>query len=362
MSFATSWIDARRLQGIELSLLRKMMAEAPPDAINLALGELSFDFPDLLREQAARLLAKAQPAYTPNAGLALLREAVYRYLNLDKPQQVCICNGAEEALYIALQGIVNPGDIVAIPDPDYPAYPVLAQLAGAELIRLPFADDFRSIDWAEWETKLMHSKALLLSNPSNPSGYRFSERDFARLAKILNQNHIILIIDEIYQDLFFDEALIPHYHLVERIIRIGGVSKSHLMSGWRIGWLIADEKEITELVKLKQYISTCAPWLSQALAAYALQCPEIVQDVRAQLTHNRALCLSTLAASVLHAPVAGPYLMLKCADGSARAAELIRKGVITVPGIAFGLKGREWIRLNIGVPQPTLQQALRSFL
>lgn len=362
MSSGTSWIDSLRLQGIELSLLRRMMAAAPSDAINLALGELAFDFPDILKHKAIELIAEGNPAYTPNAGLAELREAVANYLGYVSGANILICNGAEEALYIALQGILNEGDTVAIPDPDYPAYPTLVSLASAKTIRLPFAEDLVAIDWQLWESLLPGRKALLLSHPSNPTGFRFNAHDFQRLATLLNRHKVILIIDEVYSELYFDHAVNLDFSLVDKVIRIGGVSKSHLMSGWRIGWLASNEQEVIQLSKLKQYISTCAAWLSQKLAFYALQQNSVVEDVRELLSANRALCLDSLSHEVLHLPFVGPYLMLKTDDGTAHAQKLLEQGVITLPGIAFGEISSPYIRINFGVKQEVLSQALKRFL
>lgn len=358
MSSATSWIDSKRLAGIELSLLRRMMADAPSHAINLALGELSFDFPESLRDKACELLTGANPAYTPNAGLPSLRAAVAEYLGYPDPANILICNGAEEALYITLQGLVNEGDNIAIPDPDYPAYPTLVSLASGNSIRLSFAGDLCGIDFEFWEGLLTGCKALLLSHPSNPSGFRFSAFEFEQLAQILNRHRVILIVDEIYKDLYFDFPYEPDYTIINRVIRIGGLSKSHLMSGWRIGWLAGSIPEVTELTKLKQYISTCAAWPSQKLGEYALTQCSLVDDVRCQLSDNRNLCLATLPSAKVHAPMAGPYMMLRCPDGLEYAKDLLYKGIITVPGIAFGDVAQGYVRINIGVNPPLLERAL----
>jgi aspartate aminotransferase len=319
------------------------------------------------------------------------------YLGYPDPANILICNGAEEALYITLQGLVNEGDNIAIPDPDYPAYPTLVSLAGGQTVRLPFPDfdvdatssvdatscrinvnatscrlrdkkpqdDVPTIKLQDeastlelWEALLIGCKALLLSHPSNPSGFRFSASEFEQLAQILNRHGVILIVDEIYKDLYFDFPYEPDYTIINRVIRIGGLSKSHLMSGWRIGWLAGSTPEVSELTKLKQYISTCAAWPSQKLAEFALTQSSLVDDVRRQLSHNRDLCLATLPFAKVHAPMAGPYMMLRCQDGLEYAKDLLHKGIITVPGIAFGKVTQGYVRINIGVKPPLLERAL----
>lgn len=357
MNSALSWIEADRLAHIELSMLRKLMAKAPADSINLALGELGFSFPEDLAAHATKLLRGCNPHYTPNAGLTELRQRIANNYN-DIPSSICVCNGAEEALYITLQAILNPGDIVAVPDPDYPAYPVLAQLAGARVIRLPFSKDFQEIDWQDWKEKLNGVKLLVMSSPSNPTGYTLNQADSARLGSILEQTGTILVLDEIYQEVYTQKPEESDYTKFSLLIRINGLSKSHLMSGWRIGWIHGPSAFIESATKLKQYISTCPPWLSQLLALYALDCPEIPARVREQMRLNLSLVQDGMAGFTLHLPKASPYAMLYARDSEAQVEKWMNKGVLTVPGIAFGTGCREWIRINYAMEQSTLIQAI----
>lgn len=359
------WIESDRISSIELSRLRRIMAAAPDGAVNMALGELGYEFPPLLSEKAVDLIQGNNPHYTPNAGLPNLRECIATYEDTD-PENVCVCNGAQEALFITLMALVNRGDKVAVPDPDYPAYLPLIKMAEAEIVRLPFREDFKNIDWDLWNDTLADDvKFLILSHPSNPSGFMFSGDDFFQLARVLNKHGITLIIDEIYRRLYFNEAPVFDHAAFDRIIRVSGVSKSHLMSGWRIGWVIAPPKIISAIIKTKQYVSTCAAWLSQILAAYALQHPEIEQDVRQHMATSRSLTLQYLKNTDLlsdtfkeiHIPDATPYLLLRT-DYPDYATKLVQKGVITVPGRAFGEVAQNWIRINCAIPDQELIRGL----
>jgi len=350
-----SWIESSRLAGIQLSLIRRVMQSAPEGAINLALGELGFPMPLGLKEIANKLLLDGNPCYTPNAGLPETREAIAKTYSQTSANQVCVCNGAEEALYIALSALVNKDDIIAIPDPDYPAYPSLCSMFGANVVRLPVINYFKDIDWVKWELILKSGvKAVLLSSPSNPSGFTFNEGEAERFGALCNRYGIIVVIDEIYASLYFDEAPICLQGSVEHLIRIGGVSKSHCLSGWRIGWIIAPEEIITSMIKAKQYISTCSHWLSQKLTVEALSEPAIAASIR-QLLNTKLPPFATAA----HVPEATPYIMLKNQnpDDLDVARQLANAGVITVPGRAFGDSGKGWIRLNIGVELPLLERA-----
>jgi len=352
------WIEAERLAPIELSLLRKLMAKAPPNTINLALGELGFDFPEVLAAKAIELLRGGQPRYSPNAGIAELRHRI-AYDYSAKAENVCVCNGAEESLYIALQALLNPGDKLAIPDPDYPAYPVLAQLAGAQIVRLPFDRDFSTIPWDTWKAKLQGVKAVLMSSPSNPSGYCLNEVDAQQLSILLNDKGIVLIVDEIYRELYFQKPMQVDNSMFDRLIRIGGLSKSHLMSGWRIGWIVAAKTMIESATKLKQYVSTCPAWLSQHLALFALDRNEIPQKVRQKILQNIELIKEAFSTEKMHIPQASPYVLIHSNHPKKQVETWLQKGVLTSPGIAYGVVSAAWIRINHAVEKESLKQALR---
>jgi len=356
-----SWTEALRLQGIELSLIRQVMQQAPPNAINLALGEIGFELPIFLRNAAKQIIDSGTAVYTPNAGLPELRQAVAEnYAPELAAENVCICNGAEEAIYLSLLSLVNPSDVVAIPDPDYSAYPAIAGIMGAQVLRLPFEADLKSIDWDKWESLLAYGvKFLVLSNPSNPSGFHFNTKELEYLSEFCNRHAITVLVDEIYSLLYFHEPVHSFTSKFDRLVRIGGLSKSHCMSGWRIGWVIANTAIMPSIIKAKQYVSTCAPWLSQKLALVALSSEGMqqVQMIRQRLHLNQLSSVAALQAtfSTIVQPSAGPYLMLKLSgDDLEYARRAAANGVICVPGKAFGSVAANWIRINVGVEEQLL--------
>jgi len=339
---------------------------APPGAINLALGELSFPMPQALKDKATELLNNGNPAYTPNAGIPELRQAIADRYEA-KPEEILVTNGVEEAVFIAVMSLLNPGDKLAIPDPDYPAYHAVGSIFQNQIVRLPFVNNFKTIAWDLWEAAFKQGiKAILLSAPSNPSGFCLDEPDASRFAELCNRYHVIVIVDEIYAQLYFDKPSVSLQGKVERLVRIGGLSKSHALSGWRLGWLIAPESITPSFVKARQYISTCSHWLSQCLAIYALTDDGMALSagILAQLSSNRNHVLQRFNASLpkgiqmVHAPSATPYLLLKVEDDLQFANQLAGEGVITVPGSAFGTSTTGWIRINYGIPPQQLSSAL----
>lgn len=369
MTSAFYWTEASRLQGIEVSLIRQVMQNAPQGAINMALGELSFPMPDFLKQAAIRELTSGTAVYTPNAGLPTLRDAVASYYqDGSTAEQICVCNGAEEAVYLTLLALINTDDTIAIPDPDYTAYPAIARMMGAKVLRLPLHKDLQSIDWAAWEKNLTAEvKLLLLSNPSNPCGYCFSQQDLITLAKICNNKHIIVVVDEIYRHLHIHEQQPSLDKSFDNLIRIGGLSKSHCMSGWRLGWVYAPKEIAPSIIKAKQYVSTCAPWLSQKLALAALSSEgwNQAEQIRKRLAANQSMALEVLRKkeNTILAPPAGPYLMIRIGEDDLEfATNSAKKGVICVPGSAFGRMSSGWIRLNVGLPEADLMQGLNRFV
>ena len=344
------------------------MEAAPAGAINLALGELSYPMPQSLKNYAIEILRDGNPRYTSNAGLIELREIIANNHGC-KAEQVCVCNGAEEAIFITLMSLINPGDTIAIPDPDYTAYPALGTILESQIKRLQFVDGFSKIDWEQWEATFKTGvKAVLLSAPSNPSGFCFAEQDATKFGDLCNHYGIIVIVDEIYTKLYFDQAPLSLQGYVQNLVRIGGLSKSHCLSGWRIGWVIAPQEIAPAMVKAKQYVSTCSNWLSQQLAIFALSPTGMAEAeaIRVRLMQSNHYLKQELQAKLpslfnaLHIPQATPYIMLKTVnpDDLEVSTQLANAGLITVPGSAFGEASKGWLRLNIGVELPLLERSM----
>lgn len=360
-------IEAKRFSGIEISLIRQVMASAPPDAINMALGELRFPLDPLFKKHAESRLWAEEAFYTTNAGQMQLREQIAASYGADiSPNQICVTNGAEEAIFLSLFSLSNPGDIVAIPDPDYTAYPAIAKLMQTEVRRLSFEPDLRTVNWDRWEQILSNQvRFLLLSLPQNPSGFFFNASELERLAGICNRYKITVIIDEIYKELCFGVSPPRALDYFEKLILIGGLSKSHCLSGWRIGWVLAPIGIASTIIKAKQYVSTCSGWMAQELAKLAFS--ETGEAAKLRIKEQLETCrnytqnelLSVISPERLFFPSAGPYMMLDVqADDLNFCRELAQKGVITVPGTAFGEVCKGLIRLNCALPPAELSAGL----
>ncbi|PYS77470.1 MAG: hypothetical protein DMF66_09745, partial [Acidobacteria bacterium] len=267
---------ARRLRGIEKSMIRQVFDRARPGSINLGLGEPDLPTPDVIRREAARVVVEEQNGYTTHAGLPSLREHVaadYSHLKLS-PDEVVITAGSQEALYLVLMTLVEEGDEVLIPDPGFVAYPTIVRMAGGtpKFYPLPAARGF-DFDAGEFRRQLSpRTKVVVCISPSNPTGRVLARDELDAMAGVLEGTGIYVVSDEIYRELYFTDerpASVSEFR-AERTLVIGGLSKSMSMTGWRLGWLGGDADVVKSALVLHGYTTTCASTVSQkaALAAW----------------------------------------------------------------------------------------------
>jgi aspartate/methionine/tyrosine aminotransferase len=348
---------SERVRGLKPSAIRQLFDAAPPDAINLGLGELQFPEHPVLQEIIRQEALGGNFRYTPNAGLPRLREAAAVWSGTE-PDRVCVTNGAEEAAFCALAALIDPGDEVLVADPGYLAYAEIVRLLGGVPVAFPLdpANGFRVDREAFRQAVTSRTGVIAISHPSNPLGVHWPAEDIDWLCEAFPS--LPKVVDEVYAGLFADEP-IPGFPGHDGLIRISGVSKVFGMTGWRIGWTIAEPDATIAITRAHQYVSTCAGALAQRVAARALtEGAEINADLRRKLSVNRELARAFFP---VHLPnTAGPFLFVRVggddADWCRRALE---RGVIVTPGSAFGSNGAGWVRVNYGLERDRLGDALR---
>ncbi|HKY27232.1 MAG TPA: pyridoxal phosphate-dependent aminotransferase [Pyrinomonadaceae bacterium] len=373
--------SARRLLGIEKSVIRQVFDRARPDSINLGLGEPDLPTPSVIRRAATRVITEEQNGYTSHAGLPALRERVandYEQLNITS-DDVIITAGSQEALYLALMTLVDEGDEVLLPDPGFVAYPTIVRMAGGRAIyyRLPSAQDFQ-FDLDEFLHQFTAStKVVILISPSNPTGRTLSSAQLKALAKALSGTNVFVISDEIYRDLYYTAERpdsISNYY--PRTIVIGGLSKSMSMTGWRLGWLCGETAFIKSALVLHGYVTTCASTVSQKAALNAAWTEEAEHERKSmrRIFAERREYLINLIRSELGLKAVAPdgafYTMMDTSafgDSMTVAEKFLEHGVITVPGGAFGKESEGFLRVSFCADLPVLaegvsrmREALRS--
>lgn len=364
---------ARRLRGIQKSMIRQVFDRARPGSINLGLGEPDLPTPDVIRREAVRVVAEEQNGYTTHAGLSALRERVasdYPHLNLT-PEQVIITAGSQEALYLALLTLVDEGDEVLIPDPGFVAYPTIVKMAGGvpKFYTMPAARDF-AFDADEFKRALTpRTKVVVCISPSNPTGRVLSREELAAMAAALEGSGAYVVSDEIYREIHFGAerpSSISEFRS-ERALVIGGLSKSMSMTGWRLGWLGGDVEVVRSALVLHGYTTTCASTVSQkaGLAAWTTEAAEARAAMRRTFRERREHLLGLLS-SVLNLRAVEPdgafYAMVDVSahgDSLAVAERLLEHGVITVPGAAFGAEGEGYLRVSFCADLSVLAEGVK---
>lgn len=364
---------ARRLRGIQKSMIRQVFDRARPGSINLGLGEPDLPTPDVVRREAARVVVEEQNGYTTHAGLLHLRERVasdYSHLNLT-PEQVVITAGSQEALYLALLTMVDEGDEVLIPDPGFVAYPTIVKMAGGvpKFYRMPASRDF-ALDAEAFKSALTpKTKVVVCISPSNPTGRVLSREELAAMGGALEGSGAYVVSDEIYRELYFTNerpASISEFR-PERTLVIGGLSKSMSMTGWRLGWLCGDADVVRSALVLHGYTTTCASTVSQkaGLVAWTAEAAEARRQMRRTFRERRDHLLNLLSSELgLRAvkPEGAFYAMVDVSahgDSLAVAERLLEHGVITVPGAAFGAEGQSYLRVSFCADLSVLAEGVR---
>jgi aspartate aminotransferase len=355
-------------------MIRKISDRAQPGSISLGLGEPDLPTPDVIRRAAVRVIQEEQNGYTLQAGLLELRERIagdYSHLNLST-DQVIITTGSQEAMYLALMTLIEPGDEVMMPNPGFIAYPMITRMAGGRAVQyqMPAKNDF-SLDLADFKAKLSErTKVVICISPSNPTGRALSKDDLAGMADAVTASGsaAFIISDEIYRELYYTlerPASISEYY--PRTIIVSGLSKSMSMTGWRIGWLVGDEAVIRAALVFHGYVVTCASSVSQkaALAAWKDEAMSARAEMRATFRRRREHLLATLRGELdlrCITPEGAFYTMVDVSayGDSLRVAEAgLEHGVVTIPAAAFGSEGEGFLRVSFCADEEKLTEGVR---
>jgi aspartate/methionine/tyrosine aminotransferase len=358
---------ARRLEHVEMSLLRRVVSQAPPDAVDLGLGEPGIPPPSSVAATITSF-GSGEFGYSPNAGFRVLREAVARYLSSRAgPDSICVTNGSQEALLATFLAFLDPGDEVLIPDPGYPGYPPVVRIAGGVPVayRLPEARSF-AFSPEEVERRLTpRTRAILVNTPANPTGTVLSHRDFEELTALARTRDLLVVSDEVYREIYFGPRPASLLDAAEEGIVVGGLSKCAGLTGWRLGWAAGSPDRIAAITVVHQYAATCAPSPSQRLALELLDdsAAEEFASRREVYRARRDLMRELLSDDFpCHSPEGSYYLLLKAAldgDSVSLALDLLKRArVVTIPGAAFGDEASRYLRLSFSAREDVIREGI----
>ena len=370
---------SKTIVNIQPSGIRKFfdIVSEMKDAISLGVGEPDFDTPWHIRDEGIYSLEKGRTFYTSNSGLKELRMEIAKFLNrrygleYDFNREMVITVGGSEAIDIAMRAMLDPGDEVLIPQPSYVSYYPCCILANGTpvVIELKAENEFR-LKPEELEAAITpKTKLLVLPYPNNPTGAVMEKSDLEAIAGIIQKHDLYVLSDEIYSELTYTDnhvsiASLPG--MKERTIVINGFSKSHAMTGWRLGYACGPEIIIKQMLKIHQYAIMCAPTTSQYAAIDAMKNgDEDVQKMREEYNGRRRYLLHRFKEMGLECfEPFGAFYMFPCIKEFGMTSEefatalLKAKKVAVVPGTAFGECGEGFLRVSYAYSLEDLKVAL----
>ncbi len=358
---------ADRIEQVSISGIREVFEAAGADAINLGLGQPDFPTPTHAREAAVDAIRQGQAdGYTSNKGIEPLRRAIAEKhardndLEID-PADVIATAGGSEALHLAFEAHLDPGDEVIIPDPGFVSYDALTRIAGGTPVPVGLRADL-TLDPAAVEAAITEDTAMFVVNsPANPTGAVQSPDDMRAFAELADEHDVVCVSDEVYEHILYEgEHRSPYeFAATDNVVVVNACSKSYSMTGWRLGWVVASNRRIERMLRVHQYGQACASAPAQYAAEAALTGPQDgVTEMVEAFERRRGVVLDGLRDMGLTVPTpAGAfYVMPEVPDGWVEA--VIDRGVVVVPGHAFGDRGEGYARLSYATSLEDIEAAL----
>lgn len=372
-------ILSARVKEVKPSGIRKFfdLLEEMEDSISLGVGEPDFITPWHIRDAGIYSLEKGFTKYTSNAGLAALREEISAYLErrfdlrYDSKSQIIVTVGGSEAIDITMRALLNPGDEVIIPVPSFVCYGPLASMTGAT----PVFVETKSEDGFKLTPELLRAnltertKIVVLPYPCNPTGGIMEQADYEAIVEILRGTEVMLLSDEIYAELTYGQH---HFspanlsELYERTVVVNGFSKSHAMTGWRLGYVCGPEPIIKQMLKLHQFGIMSAPTTSQYAAIEAMRNgDEDIEKMRDEYDGRRRYLVEGFRQLGLPCEEPkGAFYVFPDIRGTGLTSDefceqfLMAERVAVIPGSAFGQGGEGFVRACYSASMQDLGEAL----
>lgn len=363
------------LKNVQISGIRKFYNEVKKidGAISLTLGQPDFPVPKVVKEALINAVNEDKTVYTENAGILPLRKEISQYLmkrGIDySADEICITVGGSEAIFTILTAFINEGDNVLIPTPAYPAYENIVNILGGNVVSYGLNDDFSiNIENLKALIKENQIKVLVLSLPSNPLGTILTKEEKDELIKIIANNNIFVVTDEIYESLIYEEyySVAEEKEILDKVIYISGFSKMFSMTGLRVGYFAAQKQLMDEIMKVHQYNVSCATSICQWAALEGLRNGlDDVENMRNVLRERKDYVISELRNMGLEVnePKVAFYVFPSIKKFNMSSEEFCLKllneeKIACVPGSSFGIGGEGYIRISYCYSMEELKKAL----
>ncbi|MFI3206369.1 MAG: aminotransferase class I/II-fold pyridoxal phosphate-dependent enzyme [Clostridia bacterium] len=366
---------------IKPSGIRKFfdIANEMEDVISLSVGEPDFHTPWHIREAGIKSLEGGRTRYTPNRGYMELREEIAKYMqrrynvSYKAETDVLVTVGGSEAIDLFCRTVINSGDEVIVPEPSFVCYAPIVQMAGGVpvIIKTKVENKFK-LTAEELENAITEkTKALVVPFPNNPTGATMNREELCEIAKIVKKHDILVLSDEIYSELTYGKekhtcfASIPD--MLERTVVVGGFSKSHSMTGWRMGFATGPKEIISIMTKIHQYAIMSAPTTSQFAAIEAMKNGDAdIEKMRAEYDMRRRFIVDGLNKIGLTCfEPKGAFYAFPSIKSTGLSSEefceklIYSKRVAIVPGTAFGESGEGFVRISYCYSLQHIKEALK---
>lgn len=367
---------------IRSSAIRRMLelSTGMENVVHLEQGEPDFTTPSHILDAAIEAMKKGFTHYTEINGTLELRQAIAEKLDkengvdADPRTEITVTSGAQEAMFIAALGFLNPGDEALILDPYYPAYFEDTLLAEAVPITISLDEkENYSVNMEALDEKITRkTKMIWMCNPSNPTGHVFSKEDLEIIAEVAKRHNLIVFMDEIYEKLVYDDSRhisigsLPE--MENRTVTVNGFSKAYAMTGWRIGYVVAEKKLSATLRKLHYYATLCPNAISQKAALAALTgSQDCVQEMVKEYDRRRKLVINELD-KIEHLSYTIPkgafyffpnFSSFEKSDDAIALYLLKKARVVTVPGSGFGKAGEGHLRISYSVSYEQVKEGMK---
>lgn len=372
----------KQLDKIQVSLIRQFdqAISEIPGVLRLTLGEPDFTTPDHVKEAAKRAIDQDQSYYTGMSGLLTLRQAASDFvkekyqLDYNPENEILVTIGATEALSATLTAILEEGDKVLLPAPAYPGYEPIVNLVGAEIVEIDTTDNGFVLTPEMLEKAILEQgdklKAVILNYPANPTGITYSREQLEALAAVLRKYEIFVVCDEVYSELTYtgENHVSLGTMLRNQAIIINGLSKSHAMTGWRLGFIFAPANFTAQLIKSHQYLVTAANTMAQHAAVEALTAgKDDAEPMKKEYIQRRDYIIDKMTdlGFEIIKPDGAFYIFAKIPAGYNQDSFAFlkdfaqKKAVAFIPGAAFGQYGEGYVRLSYAASMETIREAMK---
>ena len=372
----------KQLDKIQVSLIRQFdqAISEIPGVLRLTLGEPDFTTPDHVKEAAKRAIDQDQSYYTGMSGLLTLRQAASDFvkekyqLDYNPENEILVTIGATEALSATLTAILEDGDKVLLPAPAYPGYEPIVNLVGAEIVEIDTTENGFVLTPEMLEKAILEQgdklKAVILNYPANPTGITYSREQLEALAAVLRKYEIFVVCDEVYSELTYtgENHVSLGTMLRDQAIIINGLSKSHAMTGWRLGFIFAPANFTAQLIKSHQYLVTAANTMAQHAAVEALTAGKNdAEPMKKEYIQRRDYIIEkmTKLGFEIIKPDGAFYIFAKIPAGYNQDSFAFlkdfaqKKAVAFIPGAAFGQYGEGYVRLSYAASMGTIREAMK---